>query len=152
MINDRYPFFVVLSAVLCVACAPEPMTEAEAMAEANCTESNTLCVNLLVPDSYAGEASRLATAFYDSDNVNRPPDEVMPEILSPTVVPGEAYELSHTQMEVVGEYYLMFVLYDINGGTWSPEPGLDYTAMTEQPIVFDGTPVNLGDLVFEMGE
>ena len=152
MLNNRCRFLVSFGFAFSIGCAPEPMTEAEAIAEANCTESNTLCVELMVPESYDGQPSRLATAFYDSSDVNRPPNEVMPEVLSPTIVAGEAYALSHTQMEVVGEFYLMFVLYDIDGGTWSPEAGLDYTAMTEQPIVFDGTPVNLGELYFEMGE
>ena len=138
-----------LSGALFIGCGAETITEEEARAAANCTEDNTLCVNLKVPADYAGVPSRLATAFYDSTETNRPPDATMPEIDGPTIIAGEEYDVSHTQMEVDGEYFLMFVLYDEEGGNWVPEAGIDYTAMTDEPVVFDGNPVNLGELVLE---
>lgn len=152
MTNDRYPM-TAASIVMCISgCAPEAITEAEAIAEASCTEANSLCVELRVPADYAGQASRLATAFYDTADVNRLPDALVPEVLSPTVVAGEAYSLSHTELEVSGEYYVMFVLYDVDGGIWSPMEGVDLTAVTEQAAKFDGTPVNFGELSLALAE
>ena len=52
-----------LSGALLIGCGAETITEEEARAAANCTEDNTLCVNLKVPADYEGAPSRLATAF-----------------------------------------------------------------------------------------
>lgn len=144
---------LVLPALLLSACAPEGETMSEAaMASIDCEESHTLCVELLVPDTYEGEPSRLVTAMYDSNDTERPPQGVMPEIESPSVVPGESYLLSHAQIDAAGEYFLMFVLYDVNGGKWIPKAGVDYTATTPQSVIFDGAPIDLGELVLEFAD
>ena len=121
----RCHHLLLLTGLIVTGCGPEAINEAD-MADATCTESNTLCAELLVPDGYSGEPSRLVTAMYDSSDTNRPPQGVMPEIMTPTVVPGEPYKIAHTDVDVDGEYYLMFVLYDVGGGEWIPEAGVDY--------------------------
>lgn len=143
MHSRRVQYLLALAGLMFSGCGPEAITEAD-MDEASCIDSDTLCVELLVPDGYAGNPSRLVTAMYDSGDTNRPPQGVMPEIMSPSVLPGESYRIAHSQVEASGEYYLMFVLYDVGGGQWIPEAGVDYVSITSQPVLFDGEPIDLG--------
>jgi len=144
-------FLCLLTGLIVIGCAPETMSESD-MANADCDGEHTLCVDLMVPDSYTGEAGRLVTAMYDSSDTNRPPQGIMPEILEPSIVPGEMYRLTHTDVDSSGEYYLMFVLYDVDGGQWIPEAGIDYIAVTPQSVVFDGAPVHLGEMMFDFAD
>lgn len=142
---------LVLAGLIAGGCGPEVITE-EDMADASCIDSHTLCVELLVPDGYAGEPSRLVTAMYDSGDTNRPPQGIMPEIPNPTIVAGEPYRLAHSEVDADGEYHLMFVLYDVSGGQWIPEADIDYVSITSQPVLFDGTPIDLGTMELTFAE
>ena len=144
-------FLLVFAGLIVSGCAPEAITE-EDMADASCIDSNTLCVELLVPEGYSGEPSRLVTAMYDSGDTNRPPQGVMPEIMEPSIVPGEPYKIAHTEVDADGEYYLMFVLYNVGGGEWIPEAGVDYVSITNQSVLFDGDPIDLGAMELTFAE
>ena len=143
--------FTPLLVLFCAACAPAPeaIPEEEAF---ECVDSNTLCSSLNIPSSYAGEARELFIGFYDSDNFNRPPDTQINPVDSPTVVPGETYEFSREGLEVKGEYYIYFVLYDIDGGEFIPKSDIDYIATTSEPYTFDGSPITLPALDLTIAE
>ena len=148
----------VWAGAILFGCGAESMTEAEAQAAAEeivnngCVDAQTLCVELSIPEDYSGQPRALATALYDSTNTYRPPDETLPEIESPTIVAGEVYKMAHTNVEIEGDYYAMFVLYDEDGGMWAPEAGKDYTVMTDEMISFEGTAVDLGTLDMKVAE
>ena len=130
-------------------CGPGSVPEYDAF---ECVDAQTLCVTLEVPSDYDGTPRELATIFYETSDTNGPPNDVLPAIEYPSISAGQTYELSHNQVEVVGEYYLMFVLYDEDGGTWVPEPGVDYTAKTNTTVLLDGGPLELGVMNFELAE
>jgi len=151
-VSDRGTNFLPAAAfvaLLASGCGPGSVAEYDAF---ECVDSQTLCVTLEVPDSYAGTARELASMFYETPETNGPPSALLPAIEYPSVTPGEPYELSHEAIDIVGEYYVMFVLYDESGGTWLPETDVDYTAMTEAPIQLDGNPIELGVMDFVLAE
>jgi len=103
-------------------------------------------VTLKVPDNYDGTPRELATGFYDTSDTARPPNESLAAIEYPSIVAGEEYQLSHQDIDFDGDFYLLFILFDEDGGIWIPQTGIDYTATTPQPIRIDGEPVELGSL------
>ena len=111
-----------------------------------------ICANLTVPSSYAGQARELFVGFYSDDNFNRLSDDQLNPVDSPTVFPGEVYEFSRADIEVVGEYYMMFVLYDEDGGVFIPETDVDFVAETTQAYSFDGSPIQIEDLTLSPAE
>ena len=131
----------LLPLLIAVGCGPGSVPEYDAF---SCVDSQTLCVTLEVPANYAGTPRELATALYETSDTNGPPNEALPAIEYPSILAGEPYELSHDQVDLEGDYYLLFVLYDEEGGIWVPEPGVDFTAMTSEPVALDGTPIDLG--------
>ena len=55
-------------------------------------------------------------------------------------------------IEIVGEYYMMFVLYDENGGVWIPETDIDLVAETTKSYAFDGSAIQIEDLTLTSAE
>jgi len=143
MSKANHPSLYLFPFLTAVGCGPGSVPETDPF---SCVESQTLCVTLEVPAEYSGTPRELATGFYDTSDTARPPDESLAGIEYPSIVAGETYELSHNQVDFEGDFYLLFILFDEDGGTWVPEPDIDYTAVTPEPIHIDGNPIELGSL------
>ena len=144
-------YFLPFAILFCAACAPAPeaLPEEEAF---ECVEANTLCSSLTIPNNYDGTPRELFIGFYASDNFNRPPDAQINPVASPTIVSGETYEFSRENLDIVGDYYLYFVLYDLDGGEFIPKSGIDYIATTTEVYTFDGNPITLPTLDLTIAE
>ena len=126
-----------------IGCGPGSVEEYDAFP---CVEENTLCVTLEVPERYQGTPRKLSTGFYDTSDTARIPNQSLPTIDYPTIVPGEGYDLSFKDLDFTGEFYLMFILFDEDGGTFIPKANVDYTATTKDLVSVDGGPVEIGEM------
>ena len=126
-----------------IGCGPGSVPEADPFA---CVDMGSLCVTLNVPEDYSGTPRELATGFYDTSDTARPPNESLAAIEYPSIIAGEEYLLSHENIDFDGDFYMLFILFDEDGGIWIPQTGIDYTATTPQPISLDGNPIELGTL------
>ena len=140
---------LAIATFVATGCAPEAIPEVDAF---ECVDDNSLCASLAVPSGYDGTARELFIGFYSDDNFNRPPDSQLNPVADPTVAPGEVYEFSRDGIEVSGDYYMMFVLYDIDGGNFIPEAGIDCVAETARSYTFDGSPIQIEDLELTYAE
>ena len=143
MTHNTVRFRLALPLLMAVGCGPGSVPESDPFA---CVDKGSLCVTLRVPDDYDGTPRELATGFYDTSDTARPPNESLAAIEYPSIEAGEDYQLSHENIDFDGDFYLLFILFDEDGGIWIPQTGIDYTAATAQPIRIDGEPVELGAL------
>ena len=65
-------------------------TVAPAPGDVDCSAAGVLCAQLVVPESYAGVPTKVATVLYDSPETARFPDEMLPEMVTTEVVPGQS--------------------------------------------------------------
>ncbi len=108
-------------------CGPGSVEEYDAF---ECIDPGTLCVTLEVPANYTGTPRKLSTGFYTTSDTARIPNETLPTIDYPTIIAGEDYDLSFDEVDFTGNFYLMFILFDEDGGTFIPKADIDYTATT----------------------
>ncbi len=134
---------ILVPVIACVGCGPGSVEEYDAFP---CVESGTLCVTLEIPNNYNGTPRKLSTGFYDTSDTARIPNEQLPTIDYPTIVAGENYDLSFKDVDFTGDYYLMFILFDEDGGTYIPKVGIDYPATTSEAISIDGGPIEIGSM------
>ena len=119
----------------------------------DCSEASVLCVDLFVPEDYAGSPRNLFVGLYDSLPPLGPPTIFLMDEDAPDFVPGESIELAlRDDVPDTGEYFIFSVLYDENGGEWMPEPGIDYVATSEEAYAFDGQGLDVGEVSFELYE
>jgi len=133
--------------IACVGCGPGSVEEYDAFP---CLNAGTLCVTLEIPKNYSGTPRKLSTGFYDTSDTARIPNEQLPTIDYPTIVAGEDYALSFKDMDFTGDYFLMFILFDEDGGTYIPKVDIDYTATTSDAISIDGGPIEIGSMKMKL--
>ena len=117
----------------------------------DCSEASVFCVSLVVPEDYEGSPRNLFVGLYESLPPAGPPNVFLFDEDAPDFTPGEAIELALSDdVPDSGEYFLFSVLYDQDGGEWMPEPGIDYVATSEEPYVFDGEGMDVGEVSFSL--
>ena len=143
MTKNITPIACFLPTLALIGCGPGSVEEYDAFP---CVEAGTLCVTLEIPERYNGDPRKLSTGFYNTKDTARIPNETLPTIDYPTIVPGEGYDLSFRDVDFTGDYYAMFILFDEDGGTFIPKANIDYTATTSEPLTLDGGPIEVGSM------
>lgn len=106
-----------------------------------------LCATLTVPADYAGTARALGVAFYQSYPPTTAPKFFFQRMM-PEIGVDKPYRLKLTADELkstTGDYYVVFVLYDVAGGTTFPHAGKDHRVDVTTPVTFGGSAVDLGE-------
>ena len=114
-----------------------------------CGEDYSVCGDILIPESLNGTPRSLAVALYTSVPPAGPPDGIVAEIDGPDIQPGYRYPIRELPVLFTGEFYVWINLYMEGGGEWLPVNEIDYTGSTAQPIPFDGSPIQLDDILIE---
>jgi hypothetical protein len=116
----------------------------------SCTEPKSLCANLFVPQGFSGTPTTLMALFFKSLPPAGAPDAFLATQQSPVIGPAHPYELEAQNVSATGTFYFYAVLYMEGGGTMEPVPGVDYVGTAPDPVVSDGTPLNLGDIQLQL--
>jgi len=161
-----------LSCALAIACAPESddldATEDEALTEADtldlgdedtdddtladdvCSTFQSICVDLEVPETYAGTPRELFFTLYTSLPPMGPPDYILDGFTAPALGAGETVSFDLVEgVPLSGAYRLSVVLFDVNGGTMLPAEGIDYVAESAEALVFTGDAIDAGTLTLQ---
>jgi hypothetical protein len=111
-----------------------------------CTEQNSLCVTLTVPDTFTGETATLMGLLYTAVPPAAAPDAIIAQVTDPRIGINRPHDFEITGITQTGDYHFVVDLLMVGGGTMSPVPGIDYVYWTTAPLTFDGTPINLGEV------
>jgi len=111
-----------------------------------CTEQNTLCARLVVPDTYTGKAMNLMGLLYTSVPPAGPPTAILAQVGEPTIGVNRNYDFEITDITQTGDYHFVIDLLMEGGGTMSPVAGIDYVYWTDATLNFDGNPLTLGEV------
>jgi hypothetical protein len=104
---------------------------------------------MLAPNDLTGTPKAIALALYRQLPPTASPDVLITQINTPSVKPGERYPIRVHPFLDSGEYYVWVNLYMEGGGAAKPVNGVDYTGSLSEPVVFDGRPIELPDLVLQ---
>lgn len=115
-----------------------------------CGEDYSVCGDLLISDNFTGTPRSLAVALYTSIPPAGPPAGIVAEIDGPDIVAGYRYPIRELPVLFTGEFYVWINLYMEGGGEWLPINDVDYTGSTPEPLIFDGTPIELDDILLEL--
>jgi hypothetical protein len=111
-----------------------------------CTEQNTLCARLVVPDTYTGKAMNLMGLLYTTVPPAGPPTAILAQVGEPTIGVNRNYDFEITDITQTGDYHFVVDLLMEGGGTMSPVAGIDYAYWTTATLNFDGNPMTLGEV------
>ena len=111
-----------------------------------CTEQNSLCARLVVPDTYTGEAANLMGLLYATVPPAGPPGAILAQVGEPVIGVNRPYDFEITGITQTGDYHFVVNLLMVGGGTTSPVAGIDYVYWTPAPLNFDGAPMTLGEV------
>ena len=111
-----------------------------------CTEQNSLCARLVVPDTYTGNAQNLMGLLYTSVPPAGPPGGIIEQVGEPVIGVNRPYDFEITGITQTGDYHFVVNLLMEGGGTMSPIAGIDYVYWTSAPLNFDGAPMTLGEV------
>ena len=111
-----------------------------------CTEQNTLCARLVVPDDFTGEPANLMGLLYTSVPPAGPPSAILAQVPNPRIGVGRNYDFEITGITQTGDYHFVVDLLMEGGGTMSPVAGIDYVYWTTSALNFDGNPMTLGEV------
>ena len=123
--------------------------EMEGVDSSMCGEDYSVCGDILIPQSFNGSPRSLAVALYTSIPPAGPPDGIVAEIDGPDIQAGYRYPIRELPVLFTGEFYVWINLYMEGGGEWLPVNEIDYTGSTATPIPFDGSPIQLDDILIE---
>ncbi|MBN96056.1 MAG: hypothetical protein CL928_18605 [Deltaproteobacteria bacterium] len=114
-----------------------------------CEEDGVLCAQLVFPSQYSGNPRELAVSLYGNLPAFGPPNFVLIQDTSPSVVASGTYDIVvDSGLPSNGSYHLYAVVYDVSGGQWIPTPGVDLVAETPA-ITFDGSAIDAGVVTME---
>ncbi len=111
-----------------------------------CTEQNSLCARLVVPDDYHGETANLMGLLYTSVPPAGPPSAMLVQVGEPVIGVDRPYDFEITGINRTGDYHFVVDLLMEGGGTTSPVAGIDYVYWTDTTLNFDGNPMTLGEV------
>lgn len=117
-----------------------------------CTSTASLCVDLFVPEDYAGTPRQIIAGFFESLPPQGPPLVVAALVEDPVIGVDASFELTATDLTDPGDYFLYIVLYNEGGGEFVPEAGIDYTVETSSKLRFGEDAVNMPDMMFQLAE
>ena len=111
-----------------------------------CTDPHTVCLTVKMPDTIPGAPTHLAVGYYKAVPVMTPAEArgVLP---SPTLVAGQQFRLQIQDGGLTGDYYPVVLVYMPGGGDIIAVDNLDYTAEATQTYHFDGTALNVPELM-----
>ena len=115
--------------------APDTASPAEVVP---CTEAGEICLLVNEPKDLDSAADRLVVTFYKSLPPTGIPDIIAAQIDKPVFEDGTPFPIRLTGISEVGEFFPFIVLYMPGGGQFMPEPGIDYVAITDEPLVLTG--------------
>lgn len=112
-----------------------------------CTEAKSLCARLTVPQGFTGTPTNLLAMFFTTPNPSGMPAAILAQVPGPAIGADRPYDLKAENISAAnGTYYFYVALYMPGGGTTTPVAGVDYAGRVTDPIQWDGSAVNLGEV------
>ncbi len=112
-----------------------------------CTEAKSLCARLTVPQTFSGTPTNLMAFFFTTPTPAGMPAAILAQVPTPDIGPKKPLDLKAENITAAnGTYYFYVALYMPGGGTTSPVAGVDYAGRVTEPIQWDGSAVNLGEV------
>lgn len=111
-----------------------------------CTDPHTVCMTVQMPDSIPGPPTHLAVGYYQMVPVKTP--AVARGVLqSPPLVAGQQFKLQAQDGGITGAYYPVVLVYMPGGGDIIAVDNLDYTAEATQTYQFNGSALNVPEVL-----
>jgi hypothetical protein len=111
-----------------------------------CADPHTVCMTVKMPDTIPGPPTHLAVGYYKMVPVKTP--AVARGVLqSPPLVAGQQFRLKAADGNITGSYYPVVLVYMPGGGDIIAVDNLDYTAEATQTYQFNGSPLNVPELL-----
>ncbi|MCE9573071.1 MAG: hypothetical protein K8W52_07935 [Deltaproteobacteria bacterium] len=124
---------------------PTPDAAPDAAPPPDATPMST--VALTVPAGYSGTARQLDVVAVKHVPVAGPPDSILFLENNPVITAGGTISPALDTSALDGDFYVVVVLYQVGGGTFTPKSGVDYVAQTATAIHFtSGQVQDLGTL------
>ena len=118
-----------------------------------CTEPGEICLLVNAPKNLDPAADRLVVTFYKSLPPTGIPDIIAAQIDKPVFEEGTPFPIRLTNITDTGDFFPFIVLYMPGGGQFMPEPGIDYIAITDEPLSLTGDNLTVeSPLEFEIAE
>jgi len=155
---------IALACLLCVlplaSCADESTESApveqlaistgpEIPGEEVCGQEYSVCGYVRVPSDMEGTVKSIAVALYRDIPPTASPDVLITQIDAPSMVGGELYPIRAYPFLDTGEYKLYIIVYMEGGGSARPANDIDYTGYISESFVFDGQPIDFGEIALE---
>ena len=120
--------------------------DADAEPDPFCDQDYALCGDVLIPHPFDQGAELIAIGLYRSLPPMGPPYSVVIREEDPVVNAGGRFKLRMHPVLEDGELYLWVSLLTDGSTSVLPRYGKDFTAFTEEPLTFGGSPVVFEDL------
>ena len=111
-----------------------------------CSEPHTVCMMAKMPDSIPGSPTHLAVGYYKVVPVKTPAD-ARGVLLSPPLVAGQQFRLKVQDGTLTGDFFPVVLVYMPGGGDIIAVDNLDYTAEATRTYHFDGSAMNVPELL-----
>lgn len=111
-----------------------------------CSDSHTVCLTVKMPDTIPGPPTHLAVGYYKAVPV-KTPAEARGVLQSPPLVAGQQFRLKIGDGTLTGDFYPVVLVYMPGGGDIIAVDNLDYTAEATQTYHFDGTALNVAEVL-----
>ena len=111
-----------------------------------CSDPHTVCLTVKMPDTIPGPPTHLAVGYYKAVPV-KTPAEARGVLQSPPLVAGQQFRLKVGDGTLTGDFYPVVLVYMPGGGDIIAVDNLDYTAEATQTYHFDGTPLNVPEVL-----
>lgn len=141
---------LLASSLACGGSDPSPATDSDA-AVSDCAAADQLCATLVVPSDFAATPRSAYFGLYASLPPMGPPDVMIGSVPAEALAAGAPLRIVHDGVDEVGDYHVFVALFVEGGGTFQPEPGIDYQVITA-PRTFGAGPVDLGAITLELAE
>ena len=111
-----------------------------------CSEPHTVCMTVKMPDTIPGRADPPRGRILQG-RARGDPAEARGVLQSPPLVAGQQFRLKAQDGGLTGDFYPVVLVYMPGGGDIIAVDNLDYTAEATQTYHFDGTPLNVPEVL-----
>ncbi len=148
-----YSLLLVLgiTALLLTGCGAQDDSDEPCDIELTCTEADSLCVILKLPADFDAVPAKLyVVGFAEWPPTGMPDAFLYTGSGAPDFGDCGQISLKLENLTASGELHVAFELLVEGGGSMTPVPSVDYVYVPEETLSFDGSPINLGEVILQI--
>ncbi|MBW2732514.1 MAG: hypothetical protein JRH20_08965 [Deltaproteobacteria bacterium] len=142
---------LLFCAILLIGCGGQNDNEDPCDIELTCSDADSLCAILKLPEDFdAVPAKVYVVGFAEWPPTGMPDAFLYTGSSAPDFGDCGQLPLKLENLTASGELYVAFELLVEGGGSMTPTPNVDYVYVPEETLAFDGSPINLGEVVLRL--